>query len=370
MVFDFITPDKTRSELENRQLAQFPKLTAESLAQNEWTLKYEDYVKDQFAMRDDWVSLWSLLEAGQGKLETGGVWLAKDGYQIAKNDVWTTAQRNNFPRNVQAVSELATRHPNQVDVLIAPSPANILSDLLRGNPQQIDENGMMDDMFAQFRQAGARVVDVRLTFEAHKGDTQLYYRTDHHWTTEGGAWLAYAQYCELNDKSPILPPQEMLLTVEDFYGTNYSKTKLATTMPDTLYYYDFDNELRIYEQQADGATNLVRKGGIMDEEKLSTYDKYAAFLWGNNGYSELDGNGEGSILVIKDSYGNCFIPYLTQNYAKIGIVDLRAWNTSLISLDALYEQGGYERMLLLYNFPTFSADMFAYRMMDAANNVE
>mgnify|MGYP003623340680 CR=1 FL=1 len=166
----------------------------------------------------------------------------------------------------------------------------------------------------------------------------------------------------------MLPPQETLCAVEDFYGTNYSITKLATTVPDTPYYYDFDNELLIYEQQSDGTTNLVRQGGIMDEEKPSTHDKYAAFLVGNNGYSELSGHGEGSVLVIKDSYGNSLIPYLTQSYAKIGILDLRAWNTSLITLDSLYEQGGYERMLVLYNFPTFSADMFAYRMMDAANN--
>lgn len=358
MVADFFTQDHATSELENRPLNQFPSFTVGSLVKNEWTLAYENYVKDQFPLRDDWVTLWSVFETAQGKLEDGGVWLAEDGYQIAKNDVWTTSQQRNFPTNVQAVSELAARHPGEVDVMIVPSPANILSDKLRYDPPQIDENGMMDDMFAQFDQAGARVLDLRPTFEANKGDVQLYYRTDHHWTTNGGAWLAYAQYCEANDLSPVQPPAELLRQVDGFYGTNYSKTKKFNTQPDTLYYYDFDNPLTIYTPQGD----VQQVGPIMDTEKLDTYDKYAAFLWGNNGYSEIEGNGEGSILVVKDSYGNCFAPYLVQNYAKIGIIDLRAWR----NVDTTYAEGGYDRMLVLYNFPTFSSDMYAYRMLDDA----
>ena len=78
------------------------------------------------------------------------------------------------------------------------------------------------------------------------------------------------------------------------------------------------------------------------------------FLHGNNGYSTIEGNGTGSILVIKDSYANCFIPFLTANYAKIGVVDLR--NFKSIDPDALMEQEGYNQVLLLYNFQSFKSD--------------
>jgi len=74
---------------------------------------------------------------------------------------------------------------------------------------------------------------------------------------------------------------------------------------------------------------------------------------GNNGYSTIEGDGEGSILVIKDSYANCFIPFLTANYEKIGVVDLRNYN---LSVDRLMESEGYEKVLLLYNFQSFKAD--------------
>ena len=78
------------------------------------------------------------------------------------------------------------------------------------------------------------------------------------------------------------------------------------------------------------------------------------FLHGNNGYSTIEGSGTGSILVIKDSYANCFIPFLTDNYAKIGVVDLR--NFKSIDPDALMEQEGYDQVLLLYNFQSFKSD--------------
>ena len=78
---------------------------------------------------------------------------------------------------------------------------------------------------------------------------------------------------------------------------------------------------------------------IVNTEKLATRDKYAAFLDGNNGYSVIEGDGEDSILVVKDSYANCFVPFLTANYAKIGVVDLRNFS---YGLDTTIESEGYD----------------------------
>ena len=92
---------------------------------------------------------------------------------------------------------------------------------------------------------------------------------------------------------------------------------------------------------------------MVNTEKFQSRDKYAAFLDGNNGYSVIEGNGEGSILVVKDSYANCFVPFLTENYAKIGVVDLRNFS---YGLDSTIESEGYDQVLILYNFQTFIAD--------------
>ena len=74
---------------------------------------------------------------------------------------------------------------------------------------------------------------------------------------------------------------------------------------------------------------------------------------GNNGYSEIEGSGKGSILVVKDSYANSFVPYLTANYKKIGVVDFRNFK---YGLDSTIEKEGYDEVLILYNFQTFISD--------------
>lgn len=373
VIADMVTPDKEVSAMENRKLTQYPTFSLTgitkdfaSFAENydaladewsDWTYAYGDYAKDQMLFRDEWISLQSFFESVQGKLENGGIWFAKDDYLIAKNDIFTQLQENNISINSQAVCELAERHKGKVSTMIIPSPANSLSDKLRWNPPQINENEMLDNLFADFKDAGANVIDLRGAFEAYVDD-DIFYHTDHHWTTLGGAYLAYEAYCEAEGLIAEEPSQELLREEPDFLGTNYSKSKHFGTKPETLYYYDFPNELTVYSYQSDD-TILEETGPLMDIYKFDEYDKYAAFLHGNKGYSVLKGNGKGSILVVKDSYGNSFVPYLIANYETIGIIDLRAW----FSVDETIKEGGYDNILVLYSFDSFSSDTYAKRML-------
>ena len=107
------------------------------------------------------------------------------------------------------------------------------------------------------------------------------------------------------------------------------------------------------EVQFDGETT-----GLYDTAKLDVYDKYAMFLHGNNGLSRIKGDGTGRILVIKDSYANCFAPYLTANYADIDVVDFRNYN---YGLDKLIADNAYDQLLVLYSFDSFKSDPYLYR---------
>ena len=98
--------------------------------------------------------------------------------------------------------------------------------------------------------------------------------------------------------------------------------------------------------------------GLYDTDKLNVYDKYAMFLHGNNGLSRVEGDGSGKILVIKDSYANCFVPYLTANYAAVDVVDFRNYN---YGLDQLIADNDYDQILVLYSFDSFKGDPYLYR---------
>lgn len=357
-IADMLAPTRDISQLENRKLAQKPPFTLTSFTSNEWTFKYGEYIRDQFIFRDNWVTAHSIMEAAQGKIESNGVWFARDGYLIARNDGWSTAQATLFPANIDAVCQLAQRHPGKVTTMIVPSPANILSDLLIARPHQVDENAMTDEMLAQMTEAGASVIDLRDRFFAqHQAGEQVFYRTDHHWTTDGGALTAYLTFCELKGLTPQPPPETLRVEVPDFFGTNFAKTRRPFTQQDTLVFYNLPNQMTTHSLQNDGTTQQT-VSGLMDLPKLEEYDKYAAFLYGNKGYQEIEGNGEGSILVIKDSYGNSFIPYLIENYARVGVIDLRAW----VAVDDTIAQGNYDEILVLYSFAAFSEDAYISRM--------
>ncbi len=355
---DILTPDREMSEMENRTLTQSPPFSLASFSSNEWTREFGEYTKDQFLGRDFWISMQSFVETVQGKLENGGVWFAKDDYLIAKNSTFSDTQQNTFNLNTEAVSTLAAELPGKVNVMLVPSPANILQDNLRYDPPQVDENALLDTAFSQMEQSGAKVIDLRPLFLQEQADgNALYYRTDHHWTTTGGALQAYLHFCETLGMTPTLPDENLLRTVPDFYGTNYARARRFGTQPDILDYYDLSNHLVVYRPEGDTLT--AETGPVMDSTQLETYDKYAAFLRGNNGYSVLEGSGEGSILVVKDSYGNSFIPYLAENYETIGIIDLRSW----FEVKQTFAEGNYDEILVLYSFDNFSTDPNVVRML-------
>ena len=209
-----------------------------------------------------------------------------------------------------------------------------------------DENQYLDKIFARLS-ANANVYDLRETFSAHN-EEYIYYRTDHHWTATG-AFYAYQQYAQSKNLPVFDQNNASAVEVKNFYGTHYSKARNVNVVPDVITYYDLPNEMTVF---TDGKGDV---GTLYSKEKFETRDKYAAFLRGNNGYSEIKGDGDGSVLVIKDSYANSFIPYLTADYEKIGVVDYRM---NLDKIDAIMEKGGYDRVLFLYSFDAFSEDMY------------
>ncbi|WP_367924910.1 DHHW family protein [uncultured Ruthenibacterium sp.] len=352
-ILDELWPKREYSELENRKLAQRPTFTISSVLEenpnNTWMSQYDKYTKDQVAFRDGWIDLKSRIEALFLKTENNDVWLGQDHYLFAK--FLSLGESTRFYQNLSAIEKLCERHPDMVDVMIVPSASLILEDKLPYDAPVANEDLYLDELAATLS-GKASVYDERETLRQHQ-DEYIYYRTDHHWT-DNGAYYAYQDYIEGQGLTPVSHESLPLSTVDNFYGTNYSKARTFNAIPDTITYPDLNNILTIHNFDPLGNETL-EPGPLYDTSAFSTRDKYSAFLRGNNGYSTLEGNGEGSILVVKDSYANSFIPYLTQNYRNIGIVDFRANNEKI---DSILERGNYERILILYSFQGFASDIY------------
>ena len=219
---------------------------------------------------------------------------------------------------------------------------------------QMDEEARINE--AAHVVQGGHFINVLPALYDHK-DEYLYYRTDHHWTTLG-AYYAYEAFCKELGLTPFDRSTHTVETAEDFYGTHYSKARTWNAEPDTITWYDLQNKLTIWNVTGPGQPTDGTETGLYDTAKLDVYDKYAMFLHGNNGLSRVEGDGTGKILVIKDSYANSFVPYLTANYGAIDVVDFRNYN---YGLDQLIADNDYDAILVLYSYSSFTSDPYLYR---------
>ena len=355
-VLDLVTPDRAYSELENTTLTQRPKLTAVSVdGLNNYFTNYTKYVKDQVFGRDQWISLQSLAETTLfQKTQSGGILLGREHRMFARRYRVLPTEERVWNKNLAAVQSLGERYPGKVSFMLVPSASVLYPEDLPLAAPQMDEEGRIDE--AQAALPAVQFLRVTDALRAHK-DEYLYYRTDHHWTTLG-AYYAYEQFCEAQGLTPFDRSAHPVETAENFYGTHYSKARTWNAEPDTITWYDLQNRLTVWNVTAPGQPTEGTQTGLYDTGKLDVYDKYAMFLHGNNGLSRVEGDGTGKILVIKDSYANSFVPYLTANYAAIDVVDFRNYN---YGLDQLIADNDYDAILVLYSYSSFTSDPYLYR---------
>lgn len=349
-LINLLWPKRTISTLENRRLAAFPTVSVDKLVSGKAAEELEVWAQDQVAFRDSLLWLESAMSAiGLQKVEENGILLGKDGWMFTEQ--FDPQAADYLERNLDAVCNFAERYPGRVYFMLAPSAAVIYPEELPFAAPMVDENAMLDGIFARVASAGAAVLDPREIFTDQK-EEGLYYRTDHHWTTQG-AYLAYRLFADTKGLAPFVADPAKSKAVPDFYGTHYSATRRWNVVPDTITWYPMQIAMTVYKVAGEAKFSPTFTGPMIDEDKFSTRDKYAAFLGGNNGYTELGGDGVGNLLVVKDSYANCFVPFLTPHYRTIGIVDFRGY---AYGLDSLIQERGYDEILILYNYQTFISD--------------
>lgn len=346
----FIKEDIEFSELENRYLAKPPEFTVAALAKGTFASKYEDYVNDQFIERNNFIALKALTEKALGKTENNSVIYGADNYLFEKMIKLDTKQ---FNKNKDAILEfIETQTSAAVKVALVPSSYVVLEEKLPTGLPGIAQNEYIKDFYADVEAAGATTIDAYALLEGHK-DEYIYYRTDHHWTN-AGALLFYNQYVTALGMQPFDYSTLQTLQAEGFAGTYYSKAKPYNQLFDTIEYYD----LNLAQVLVDGEP----RADYYDAAQFLEKDKYAAFLWGNNGHTVLKSgdvqNGR-KVLVIKDSYGNSFAPLLTANFEEVHIIDLRAVGQGIA--DILEEQQ-FDEVLILYSFSNFTTDMNVFKM--------
>ena len=339
LVCFLVFPKAKMSKTERRVLAKQPEFTLDGILDGSFEEQTETYFADHFPFRRQFVSLEAHTRLYMGNNGAKGVYAGADGYLIP---VPIEVEEEVLSANLSALEEFLNGVSVPCDFLAIPGAGAVLTEKLPANhgiyldreilgrlQSELGDSVTFTDVFEILRQA----------------DRQVFYKTDHHWTT-GGAYLIYAEYLREIGMEPLPETAFMVERHSGFYGTGYGKSGLWETEPDILELYrpPVDASTEILE----GAHKESRKSGSMFfPEHLETGDMYSVFLDGNHSLTRVTNpEGKGKLLVLKDSFAHALTPFLAQHFERIDLVDLRYYAEPVSQLLA---EEGYDRVLMVYS---------------------
>lgn len=229
----------------------------------------------------------------------------------------------------------------------------------------IHDQSVMIDLCYGAMDEDVLTVDANAVLAQHT-DEYIYFRTDHHWSALG-AYYAYVAFCETVGFEAVPLEQFETGVYENFVGSmytytsSYSQSEVLKNNPDTLTYYlpVVETHAKYYADASltDGFPVSVVYRGITED----TSNKYLCFLGGDHPAAVVETAVEDGpvCLVLKESYGNAFVPFLTSHYSKIIVIDPREFNRDgMPSLDLVAfaaEQGVDDVIVINYPFMINSA---------------
>ena len=314
-VIGILMPDKEFSDMENRQLMEAPKLNSKKLASGEYTGALGKYVAEQFPFRDWFIGVKAYSELTQLKCENNGVvYTAEALISKPKNDI------SRLSENLMCIDYFAKQ--NNLSITVAPIPrtADVFSEFLPvGYPKNNDYN-----VWVKFRTEAASKEFEFVDLYDSLCDSNAFYRTDHHYTTEG----AYLTYKHLGKSLGYTP-----YAVEYFNIQCASDSFSGTSMRTSGFYLYKTDEIHLYRYDGDTEYSVVADGNkaeLYDFDKLRQTDKYAVFLGGNHARVDITSGAHDRerLLVIRDSFADSLAPFLALHF-DVTLIDLRYFTDSV-----------------------------------------
>ncbi len=354
----FTAGDREFSENENRYLAKAPRWSISNIFNCSFQDDAEDYLKDQVLFRDEWITVKTFFQKLSGNTDIGGAYVGKDGYDFEKitpDDV----DESQIVKNTKAVNDYFAFCANTIDrqrlnFMIVPTSGLVYKDKLPRNAILFNQEECIDGIISGID--SGNVIDARDSLVDSK-ENYLYYKTDHHWTTDG-AFLASNQWRAAVGKSLIdnEAVNEDIVT-RKFRGSLYSKILDADSAYDSISVIN-RGDAQSYTVMADGKDI----GGFYQDSKLTEKDKYAYFFGGNYGEVTIHNNnntGTGNLLVVKDSFANSFVPLIAEEYENVYMIDLRYYAGDMSQYIA---DNNITDVLVLYNVSNFISDKNIFKL--------
>lgn len=321
-------PKNNFSEVEKRALQAAPELSVSTLTDGTFTAGTESYLSDHFPARLGLVGLHSYFTLLCGENGAGGVYRGRSGW-LFNGPVMV--DKTNFHQNLQAMSSFAQSAGAPAYLMAVPTSGAVESEELPADHQPYPDSQLLAEAKKSLS-GSVQWVDITGLFAKLTNKPALYYRTDHHWTSEG-AYMAYRAFCGLTKMATVPAAAFAVSNYPGFYGTIYSKSGLWAAKPDTLSVWQ-DKNLHLSVTVSDEiAAKVIRTDSPFFMAQLAHPDKYPVFLDGNHSLVTIKNEAAPArrLLIIKDSYADCLAPFLAENYREIDLIDLRYFRRQTVS---------------------------------------
>ena len=349
LIINVIVPDREKSVQENRMLVTKPKFRLSSLISGDYDEKFEAYMDDQFVGRDMWRKLKVTVDRIGGSRLENGVYIGTNGQLLEQIEV---ADKNHLAANIKAIKSFSESHSKiPVRMMLVPDAANVLNHSLPSLAKPEDQT----QMFSMVRKdLGDSVewIDVSTELNKHKTE-KIYYKTDHHWTTLGAFYAFQAAAPSLGIEGDLSGKYVSYAVSDSFNGMLASKSGVNLGEKEQIDIYvptEEDTDLIVdYVDEGKRSTSLY------DSSKLKEKDQYTVFLGGNSSLLDIRtvSTSTKRLLLVKDSFANSFIPFLTPYYREIVVVDPRYYSGTINDLMDSYR---ISEVLFLYSGNTFFKD--------------
>ena len=348
----WILPDRAFSEQENRCLQSAPAFSADALRSGRLLTEVNAYFADQFPLRDLWVGFKGALEIASGRGENNGILLGRSGqlarrrFSMKTSDVPTDVYD---PAQIRQACEGIGRAEENLDVpfyvMLTGRNVDVVGSAL-DYPSALSD-ALLQEISQSLSPKVQRIDTIPILKDRAEAGEEVYFRTDHHWTTRG-AYYAYTDaMAAMGRAAETLPMDafEKRTVSESFYGTLWSAGGMKWVAPDRVEHWIRGNE-EDFLVVCDGR----EASGFYEERWLEKKDHYSTFLDGTHDVVTItrrDGEPRPTLLLVKDSFANALAPFLAQHFDLV-LLNLSSTKQDFTNVSSLAKEYKADRVMLVY----------------------
>lgn len=317
-----------------------PQLSLSALADGSYTDELSSAMTGSFAGRDMWISANARLSAQISERIVNGVYISDN--MLLSADF---SERTSVSECAGRINAFAEKYEGAICFVAVPTSSGVYTDQLPEYLLVNTEDQQIDSLYAAL-DPGIRCIDA-CNILKNLRDNYIYYRSDTKWTGYG----AYCVYRTVVQKLGFQPVAYDKYTIEhvsgDFRGNLYDRSRYSGIKPDILDLYEYSSGARVLSCVGTDNSGITRSRTLFDRSMLSSGNMYDMYISSTDPLIRIrtDVNTERRLLLIGDSYADCFVQFLMQHYSEITMISPQQLT---VPLSRLLDISDYEQTLFLF----------------------